>query len=100
MHRYARRYGTWDASVPTGLSSFINALSGTAWMQINAAYTDSKGGRGTAFMHYGGTCYDTGTKGASLSDADVLVRCSPDARAQSAVACAGTILCASPTSAP
>ncbi len=69
-----RRYGTWDASVPTGLASFLNAMSNTAWMQMNAAYTDSRGGQGTATMHHGGTCYDTGTRGASLSDADVLVR--------------------------
>ncbi|KAK9840576.1 hypothetical protein WJX81_002140 [Elliptochloris bilobata] len=69
---YLVMYGTWDASVPTGLASFLNALSGTTWMQINQAYTDSRGGRGTATMRHGGTCYDTGTRGASLSDADVL----------------------------
>lgn len=68
------RYGTWDASVPTGLASFVNALSGTPWMQINQAYTDSRGNRGTSTMRHGGTCYDTGTRGASLSDQDVLVR--------------------------
>ena len=69
-----RRYGTWDASVPTGLASFVDALSGTPWMQINQAYTDSHGNRGTSTMRHGGTCYDTGTRGASLSDQDVLVR--------------------------
>ena len=73
-HTHLCRYGTWDASVPTGLASFVNALSGTPWMQINQAYTDSRGNRGTSTMRHGGTCYDTGTRGASLSDQDVLVR--------------------------
>ncbi len=60
--------------MPTGLASFVNALSGTPWMQINQAYTDSRGNRGSSTMRHGGTCYDTGTRGASLSDQDVLVR--------------------------
>lgn len=43
-------------------------------MNINNGFYDSAGNVGTSQVSHGGTCYDAYSHGASLSDADVLVR--------------------------
>jgi hypothetical protein len=73
-------YGAWnfstDPTTPMILNDFAKGIGGTPWFKINTTYKDASPnptpGPATSSVAFGGFTSDSGSKGTSLSDDDVL----------------------------